>query len=78
MQDYTDIELKIREAKALRDEAIGRMFEAAGVALRLRWASLRSALGQWLRRQPEHFHGLPEDLNPYRSISRKSLSTIFP
>lgn len=78
MQDYIDIELKIREAKAMRDEAIGRMFEAAGVALRARFSAARAAAARWLTQRPEQLHGLPGEFNPYRSISRKSLSTIFP
>lgn len=78
MQNYTDIEQRISEAKALRDQAIGRMFTAAGVALRGRFAAGRAALARLLAGRKDHLQGLTAELNPYRSISRKSLSTIFP
>ncbi|MBI3150375.1 MAG: hypothetical protein HYZ17_17865 [Betaproteobacteria bacterium] len=78
MLDYAELEFRIQDAKRLRDQAVAEMFLRAGRGLRQAFARAGARLMELAGPRHERGAGLPEALNPYRSISRKSLSTVFP
>ncbi len=77
MQDAAFYETKIAEARALRDEAIGRMMGALGRSLSSRLRALGSLLPHAAKKLPD-LRAHRAGLDPYRNISRSSLSTILP